>query len=421
MINAVKNEIDTLANLLNFKREQARALSAKNKAILTNCQILSNDCDLICGDNLAILERLYHKKIAPIEFCYIDPPYNTRNAFIYNDTRVSNDSGNFGTHSSWMGFLLPRLVWARSLLSETGIIAVSIDDYEQPYLRLLLDRVFGEKHFLGNLVVCRSKNGRGSKKKISINHEYIVVYGKSKSSKILGSKDDPSRYNKKDEYGSYRIDGLFRKKGDASKKEDRPNMFYPLYYNSKGQVFVDDLNGKLQKKSLPLDSKGIERRWLWGIDKAREENWKLYASEKGVIYVKNYSSSTKRINVKSLWNRNAYLTERGTQQTKQIYGDKIFETPKPVELLEDLIFSHANNDATILDFFAGTGTTAHAAHNLNILDNGTRKVILIEQYEKIPPTHIASKLGFDFISQITAKRLKYISKISPEYTYSILE
>ena len=254
---------------------------------------LTNDCTLFCGDNLNVLESLYESKLQKVDFCYIDPPYNTTNSFIYNDTRISPESGLFGSHSAWMSFMLPRLVLAYELLAETGIIAISIDDYEQPYLRILLDRIFGEGQFLGNLVVCRSKNGKGSKKNVAVNHEYVVVYGKSKNSQILGMADDSSKYNKEDEYGHYRVDGLFRKKGDASKREDRPNMFYPLYYNSDGKVFSENVDGTL-KKVFPMDSKGIERRWLWGPEKAKNESWKLYASSNGVIYVKNYSTAEKR-------------------------------------------------------------------------------------------------------------------------------
>ncbi|WP_335992740.1 site-specific DNA-methyltransferase [Pseudoalteromonas sp. CH_XMU1449-3] len=379
---------------------------------------LKADCTLFCGDNLDVLASLYESQQNNVDFCYIDPPYNTTNSFIYNDTRVSQQSGLFGSHSSWMSFMLPRLVWARELLKDTGIITVSIDDYEQPYLRILLDTIFGEDNFIGNIAVCRSVNGKGSKKNIAVNHEYVLVYGKSSKSKILGMADDASKYDKEDEYGRYKVDGLFRKKGDASRREDRPNMFYPLYYNDEGKVFTENTTGNL-KEAYPLDSKGIERRWLWGKDKAKNEAWKLYASPNGVIYVKNYSTAEKRTKIRSLWSDNRYLTERATKQIKDIYGDKVFETPKPIELIEDLLFSHTSDSSLILDFFAGTGTTAHAAHNLNCIDGGKRKVILVEKDEPIAPSHIAAKMGFNLISDITEKRLKHISNIDTNYKFSV--
>ncbi len=382
-------------------------------------QLLENDCVLFCNDNLGVLYFLNQEGFRSVDFCYIDPPYNTKNAFIYDDSRVGNKLLRFGSHSAWMSFMLPRLIWAHELIANNGIIAVSIDDYEQPFIRFLLDAVFGEDNFLGNIVVCRSKNGKGSKKNIAVNHEYVVVYGKSGNSKILGLPDDISNYNKEDQYGSFRIDGLFRKKGDASRKEDRPNMFFPLYFNENGEVFTENHNNKL-KKAWPIDSKGIERRWLWGQEKTKNESWKLYASPKGTVYVKNYSSSKKRIKIRSIWDNNRYLTERGTNQIKEIFGEKVFETPKPIELIEDLILSQTKNDALILDFFAGTGTTAHAAYNLNIRDNGTRKVLLIEQKAEIPSNHIARKMGFNIISEITEKRLEYISKLDNSFKYSVV-
>lgn len=380
----------------------------------------NDQCTLFSDDNINVLKALYSSKRSTVDFCYIDPPYNTSNSFIYNDTRVSNNSEIYGSHSVWMSFMLPRLIWAYELLSDTGIIAISIDDYEQPYLRLLMDKIFGESQFLGNLVVCRSKNGKGSKKNIAVNHEYIVVYGKTQSSQVLGMLDDSSNYNKEDEYGRYKVDGLFRKKGDASKREDRPNMFYPLYYDADGKVYTENLNNEL-KEVFPKDSKGIEKRWLWGKEKAKKDSWKLYASPSGVIYVKNYSTTGKRVKVRSLWNENRYLTERATKQIKEIYGEKVFETPKPIELIEDLIFSHTSADSLILDFFAGTGTTAHAAHNLNLTDNGSRKVILVEDNQRICSSHIASKNGFTYISDITEQRLKHISELDNNYTYSVIK
>lgn len=374
---------------------------------------------LFCGDNKEILERLAVQQPHSIDLCYIDPPYNTRNKFIYKDTRSSVDHLIWGSHAEWMEFMKARLMPLRTLLKETGLIAISIDDYEQPYLRVLMDQIFGEKNFIACISTCRSKNGKGSKGSIATNHEYIVVYSKSNKAKVRGFKEELNdSYNKKDEHGVYKINGLFRKKGDASRREDRPNMFYPLYYNSEGKVFTENVCGNL-RKALPIDSKGIERRWLWGKDKANLESWKLYASDNGVIYVKNYFNTVKRIKPKSFWSDNRHLTERATLEIKEIYGEKVFETPKPLGLIEDIIESHASKDAVIIDFFAGTGTTAHAAHNLNLADGGKRKVILVEHTTEISKNHIAYKQGFRKISDITEFRLKWISKNNDKYKFKV--
>ena len=378
--------------------------------------IKNNDCLLLKSDNEVALDLLKGTFTNSIDFCYIDPPYNTGNSFIYNDRLTSAEKNTFGSHKEWMDFMSVRLILARELLSENAVIAVSIDDHEQPYLRLVMDNVFGEGNFICNIAVCRSKNGNGSSSKnVSINHEYIVIYGKTNKSKILGS-DDVSSYDKEDTHGNYRIDGLFRKKGDHSLREDRPNLYYPVFYDEEGNVFADDSTGKL-KCTYPLDSNGIERRWLWGKAKMAEDSWRLYASKNGIIYIKNYYDKDKRRKIKTLWSENKFLTERATLEIKEIYGEKIFETPKPTSLIENLIYVCCHKDSLILDFFAGTGTTAHAAYNLNKKDKGKRKIILVEQSKEIKRNHISFKKGFSVISDITEKRLSWIKENDNDYSY----
>lgn len=391
--------------------------STENVSISVNTTDAS--CVLYKGDNELVLGGLQKELRSHIDFCYIDPPYNTQNSFIYDDKRVANSAGLFGSHSEWMKFMLSRLVLAKELLKETGIIAVSIDDYEQPYLRVLLDNIFGENNFLANITVCRSKNGKGSNaNNVAVNHEYVLVYGKSKKSKILGLNDhDDASYNKEDDHGKYKTDGLFRKKGDHSLREDRPNLYYPLYFDKDGNVFTEKKHDNL-KEVYPVDSKGVERRWLWGKDKATQESWKLYASNAGTIYVKNYFTPEKRRKIRTLWDDNKYLTERATNEIKKIYGSKVFDTPKPLGLIEDLICSCSDENALILDFFAGTGTTAHATYNLNKNDQGNRKVILVEDNQRISEKHSAFKKGYKLISDITEKRLFWINEQDANYEYS---
>jgi adenine-specific DNA-methyltransferase len=329
----------------------------------------------------------------------------------------------FGKHTEWMGFMLPSLLAAREMLKDSGIIAISIDDYEYAHLKILMDRIFGEDNFLGNIIVCRSKNGKGSKRNIASNHEYLLVYGKTQSSKLRGEKDNESLYDKLDDYGSYRIDGLFRKKGDASLRSDRPNMFYPLFFNrNTGQVSVDRVKG--WEEVFPVDSKGVERRWLWGVDTARDRSWQLYASKKGVIYVKNYSgvNGEKRIKVRTIWDDPAFYTERGTNEIKKIFGEKIFDTPKPLGFIRKIIDVMAGSDAIVMDFFAGSGTTAHAVAQLNSIDEGKRKTILMESDDKIKSAHPAFEAGYRLISDITEARLQKLCNEFANFTsnkYSI--
>ena len=410
------NEIDRISRYLGF---MPLSRDYSHEVLPRAFSSSDTSCVLYKGDNELILSGLQKELTSLVDFCYIDPPYNTRNTFIYDDKRVSSSTSLFGSHATWMQFMLSRLVLAKKLLKDTGIIAISIDDYEQPYLRILMDNIFGEDNFIGNITVCRSKNGNGSNKNnVAVNHEYILLYGKTKKAKIIGFNDVDETYKKEDSHGKYKTDGLFRKKGDHSLREDRPNLFYPLYYDNQGNVYTKKENNSL-KEVYPMDSKGIERRWLWGKEKATTESWKLYASPRGVVYIKNYFSSGKRKKIRTLWDDNRYLTERATKEIKDIYGDKIFDTPKPLNLIEDLIDCCTNKNSLILDFFAGSGTTAHSAYVRNLLDKGNRKVVLVEHMQEISKKHTAYKKGFQYIADITEKRLAWIQTQDENYQYSV--
>ncbi|HBY4500745.1 TPA: site-specific DNA-methyltransferase, partial [Klebsiella pneumoniae] len=408
-INKLSRELGLLSNY-EFNMDELKNLSPLD----------STSSSIYIGDNLTYLQGLSKTSPKTIDFCYIDPPYNTGNKIIYHDNRKSVSSDIFGLHNEWMSFLLPRLFHAHKMLKDTGIIAISIDDYEFAHLKILMDKIFGEDNFIGNIVVCRSKNGKGSKRNIASAHEYLLVYGKSDMAELSGQPDDKSLYDKVDCFGEYRIDGMFRKKGDSSLRTDRPNMFYPLYFNpSTGEVQVEPELGL--KTVYPIDSKGIERRWLWSKETARERSWELFASKNGVVYVKNYSSSHKRIKVRTLWNDSSFYTERATNEITKIFGSKVFDTPKALNYIMSIINCMAKPDALILDFFAGSGTTAHAAAVLNSLDGGSRKTILMESNHPITKTHIAYKSGFRKISDITISRLNYVSDNFPDFKYKKIE
>jgi adenine-specific DNA-methyltransferase len=376
------------------------------------------DCLFVIGDNFQVLSRLVVDRFETIDFCYIDPPYNTGQQFIYSDNRTRRSNGMWGNHHDWLSFMLPRLAGAQLLLKPTGVIAISIDDYEYAHLKMLMDNVFGSENYIATIIVCRSKNGKGSKQNIAVSHEYVLLYGKTKNVTINGLPESESRiYDKRDEFGEFKLDGLFRKKGDASLREDRPNMYYPLYYSDDGKVYAEQVHKNLSV-SLPHDSKGIPRRWLWGIDKVKQESWKLYASKNGVIYVKNYNTENKKVKIRSVFDSPDYLTDKATNEIKHLYGEKVFETPKPLALIRDLIECCASPDATILDFFAGTGTTAEAAWDINKSDKGRRKVILVEHCQPIEVSHIAAKSGFKYTSDLTQFRLKSIQGRDSEYRFA---
>ena len=421
MLSTIDLKISKLQKELGLELQQHSSFE-HTESFHEACQSWVNaDTTLFIGDNLIYLKELALMSPEIVDVCYIDPPYNTGSKFLYEDNRKSEVRGTFGTHSAWMSFMLPRLVAAREILKETGIISISIDDYEQAYLKILMDRVFGEDNFIGSIVVCRSKNGKGSKKNLATNHEYLLIYGKSKQAGLRGQLDE-TEYNKQDEFGQYRVDGLFRKKGEASLRTDRPNMFYPLYFNSSsGKVSVEAVKG--WKAAYPVDSKGIERRWLWGMDTAREREWQLHASRNGVIYVKNYAGKSgveKRTKVRTLWDNKNFYTEKGTNEIKKIFGSKVFDTPKPLEYIKKIIDVCSDNNAIILDFFAGSGTTAQAISDLNVTDKGTRRCILMESDCDIPTKHTAVDSGFKYISDITEERLKLIKNEKASFKIKII-
>jgi adenine-specific DNA-methyltransferase len=379
------------------------------------------DCVLFRGDNLDTLSCLLKDGVETIDFCYIDPPYNTGQDFIYKDKRSKLSDGLWGKHHDWLAFMLPRIVSAHALLKSSGVIAISIDDYEYSHLKILMDCVFGPESYIASLIVCRSKNGKGSKRNVAVNHEYVLLYGKTVDASFSGLAESEDKiYNKEDEFGQFTLDGLFRKKGDASLKEDRPSMYYPLYYSVDGTVFTEKLHKDLSEV-YPHDSAGVARRWLWGIDKANVDSWKLYASKNGVIYVKNYKSKDKKIKLRSILDDPRYLTDRATTEIKLLFGEKVFETPKPLALIRDLVDCCSPDDAIILDFFAGTGTTAEAVWDLNKRDGARRKTLLVEQNYLIDEKHVARKSGFMFTADITEFRLKSMQARDHNYKFSVMQ
>ncbi|GHA19677.1 site-specific DNA-methyltransferase [Oceanisphaera arctica] len=420
MLSKIDLKISSLERALGLEPQHNLLLEGRDDSPDVCKSWSSADTTLFVGDNLPYLKGFALNSPEIVDMCYIDPPYNTGSKFLYNDNRRSDKGGMFGSHASWMEFMLPRLVTSREMLKDTGIIAISIDDYEYAHLKILMDNIFGEDNFIGNIIVCRSKNGKGSKKHLASNHEYLLIYGKSKKASLRGQLDE-SEYDKEDEFGQYRVDGLFRKKGDASLRTDRPNMYYPLYFNpTSGQVSVEPIDN--WKTTYPVDSKGIERRWLWGSGTAKERVWQLYASKNGVIYVKNYAGdgiTEKRTKVRTLWTEPEFYTERGTNEINKLFGSKIFDTPKPLEFIKKIIDICSSTDALVLDFFAGSGTTAQAISELNSEYGCTRKCILMETDSQIPLDHIARKSGFNAISDITIERLRLIKLAQESFVFTV--
>ncbi len=355
---------------------------------------------LIKGNNLLALYTLRERLAGKVKFIYIDPPYNTRtdaNTFAYNN--------NFN-HSSWLTFMKNRLEVAKELLTEDGMIFIDIDHYELFYLGVLADEIFGYENRLGVLAVVHNLKGRYNEF-FSPAHENKIVYAKNaKYAKIKDFNfDNSSSYPQEDEISKYKSIPLQRS-GDGSRREDRPNLFYPVYYDpdTKEVSISKSENGV---EMLPIDSNGIERRWRWGRDTLMEK-WKTETEVRKVngeykIYTK---LRIKGERPKSLWFRPEYSGTTGTSDLKDMIGGKVFSYPKSVAMVKDSIQISTEPDDIVLDFFGGSGTTAQAVMAQNAEDGGSRKFILIEQ--------------MDYVNNVTFKRLenaikKYYSNTSFVY------
>lgn len=356
---------------------------------------------IIKGNNLLALHTLKEEFAGKVKLIYIDPPYNTRtdaNTFRYN---------NSFNHSTWLTFMKNRLEIAKSLLTEDGIIFIDIDHYELFYLGIVADEVFGYDNRLGVLAVVHNLKGRYNEF-FSPAHENKIVYAKDiRKAKIKEYSHDNSKdFPLEDNISKYKIVGLQRT-GDGSRREDRPNLFYPIYYNPHNDSISLDRNDNYIE-ILPIDDNGIERRWRWGKEKILNE-WKTeLVVKKTQSGYKVYSKiRIKGEKPKSIWIKPEYSGTTGTNDLKSLVGEKLFTYPKSVALVKDSIQISTDKDDIILDFFAGSGTTAHAVLELNKEDGGNRKFILCEQ--------------MDYIENVTSKRVQKIIEQNGNSSFVYLE
>lgn len=340
------------------------------------------------GDNYHTLYTLNFTHKRKIDTIYIDPPYNTGNkSWKYNNDYV--DTEDRFRHSKWLSFMNKRLRLARRLLKETGIIICAIDDYEVAGLKLLLDNIFGEQNRLGTCIVVHNPGGRQDEKFFPTAHEYMLVYAKNKTIANIGtlelSDDKIQQYKQSDELGSYKLRG-FRRSGSNSRKEDRPNLFYPIYVNENtSEMSVKKFKGSIEL--LPIDDNGIERCWRWNAE-TFEEKKLSYIELKKVkgnlgLYVKEREQDNIGEKPKTIWHKPKYAAVSGTSALKSIFNttNKIFDYPKSVNLIIDVLQTTTSKNSLILDFFAGSGTTGQAVLELNQKDNGNRQFILCTNNE----------------------------------------
>jgi adenine-specific DNA-methyltransferase len=330
---------------------------------------------LIEGDNYHALSVLSYTHEKAVDLIYIDPPYNTGNGdFVYNDRFI--DSEDPYKHTKWLTFMEKRLRLARNILKPSGVIFISIDNNEQAQLKLLCDEIFNENNFIGNFIWRKKEGGGQADSYFVTEHEYILVYAKSNEFRWLDEliPIDETQYNKEDVNGKFTAVKL-AKWGNTARREDRPKMYFP----------IKSPDGK---NVNPVAPDGGEGRWRVGkktMDILIQKDLIYWQHSKGrwIPYEKIYYSNeqVKKVKQRSILFEIA-TTADGTNELTAIFGKKdVFENPKPTELIKFFIRYGANESAIVVDFFAGSGTTAHAVLSLNKEDRGNRQFILCTDNE----------------------------------------
>ena len=338
-----------------------------DKALLDGGEDAPNHI-LIEGDNLEALTALAYTHENSVDVIYIDPPYNTGNKdFVYNDSFVDSEDGY--RHSKWLSFMDKRMRIAKRLLSDHGVIFISIDDNEQANLKLLCDEVFGCDGFVGNVIWEKVDSPRMDVTGFSVRHDYILVYAKPNFNlKRIPVTEVPEHYNKIDEQGRRYYTKPMRIMGGHISE----SMFYPLIAPDGTEVY-------------PFDKKGEKSGWRWSKKKVEEERERLdWVNGKSGWnpYFRIYAENMKDMPVETVWHFEKVGSNRTAKNNlNELLGDNAFSYPKPVTLVKHILSISSDKDSIVLDFFAGSGTTLHATMQLNAEDVGHRKCILVTNNE----------------------------------------
>ena len=426
------------------KRKAILAANAPINKTLRPCREESVDFDntenlYIEGNNLEVLKLLQETYLGKVKMIYIDPPYNTGNDFVYEDDfkqsldeyvensgqlddegnrLVANTESNGRFHTDWLNMMYPRLKLAKDLLSDDGVIAISIDENEVENLKRCCKEIFGESNYIATIISKMNPRGSQSSKDIAITHEYILVIAKSKEYQVNGlelTEEQEKEYKYKDAMGCYRLLGL-RKRGADSRREDSPSMYFPIYYDSD-----NDSLSTIEKYSViiyPKLSDGTDGRWRWSKSKVeREKNLlEVRAVKRGTeyeydVFSKDYLSENKRRKPMSIWDDKEINNEFATELLTDLFKEKkIFDYSKSLFLLKKLIAVLSSADSLVLDFFSGSATTAHAVMQLNAEDGGKRKFIMVQLQEECAENSEAYKAGYKNICEIGKERIRRAGK-----------
>jgi adenine-specific DNA-methyltransferase len=371
------------------------------------------------GDNLEVLKLLQKSYYGKVKMIYIDPPYNTGNEFIYPDDysesldtylayaglvdtegkKFSTNTPNEGRfHTKWLNMMYPRLYLARNLLREDGVIFISIDDNEMANLRKLCDEIFGEERFIASFI-WKSRQNKDNRNitGASIDHEYILCYGKS----IRGSDRDVSQYSNPDNdqrgpWTSANMVGL-------ATAERRPNLHYDLIDSQTGINYgCPDMGWRYDRNTMSRFMS--EGRILWPSSPQGRPRRKAFFNE----------LSSEFTGFSSFVGANCF-TKHGTADIDGLFGYRAMDFPKPVQLLKEILNQGIGSDDIIIDFFSGSCTTAHAVFILNNMDGGNRRFIMVQLPEPCDGSSEAWKAGHKTIADIGKERIRrVIGKMNEE-------
>jgi len=426
------------------KRRARQLALTPSTGTLRPCPNESRDWDttqnlFVEGDNLEVLKLLQKSYAGKVKLLYLDPPYNTGKDFVYPDNfqdniknyleltgqldggvKISSNteaSGRF--HTDWLNMMYPRLKLARALLKRDGVVFISIDDRELNNLRTLANEIFGEENFVATVTVVNNMKGRNDKKHVAACHEYVVIYaGPAFVSNGLPLTDEQrAAFKYTDDKGfKYALRDL-RKRGGPDKREDRPNMYFPIYWDEKtGRASIERM-APTDVEVFPIRGDGVEGRWRWGIDKVTKHlDWMhpKRSERSGRLDVEHrvYLDTSIAIDdepdddddddegavertskPKSVWIGGEFSTDSAKRALKELLPSEVFDFPKSIDFLRTCILLGTSGTDIVLDLFAGSGATAQAVMQQNAIDGQSRRFACVQLPEPLDPSEKSQKAG----------------------------
>lgn len=397
------------------------------------------------GDNLNALKLLQESYLGKVKLIYIDPPYNTGNNLIYkNDFAVSRedylmDSGQISEdegklvantetngrfHSDWCSMFYSRVKVSRNLLTDDGFFVCAMDESEIANTIKICDEIFGEENRLGVVTVVHKPEGRQFAKFLSMSNEFAVFYAKNTSyasfNNVILEPERAAKFSQSDSNGAYRLQNFIRlTDGKLALREVRPKGWYPIYVDpSSWSVSVEEVEG--WTAVYPITKVGVEMSWktLPSTLKQKIDEGEIVAEADKDGFITVYEKIRESQVIKTHWVRKEYnAIQYGTKVVNELLGGKYFDYPKSLNLVEDIVKLTTTSSDTVLDFFSGSGTTAHAVMEQNAIDGGKRNWIMVQLPEEAEKESEAYKAGYKTIPEIARERIRRAGdKIAAEHS-----